>query len=255
MTPSSKNTKMMYNGLTNRWLKYREIPKEEVIASGVDIEATNVIHICANGKIIHPNWIYDNLTTEGNYYYFDFTEYISEVLFDRISFAKDLRLKDIFHLVQNNIDFLEPVIKNYCREYCQVGLTDIQLYDPTYSDENIEYLELYKFVEITRDYEFPESEKLCIESVDQLHFHGIGHELQSDTNHHLKGSRINWSISYNKVNELSDTPIIINRDTMFYDNNFDKDGPKVYKGENPKLIDVIHAIFFELSWDGDPTKK
>lgn len=245
----------MYNGLTNKYLNFTELSIEEVKRLGVKLDCYN-LHLCANGVIISPEWIFDDLTAEGAYHYFDFSNRFSKILFEKIAFAENLKLKDIFILVKNNIDFLEPIINNYCREFCEVGLTDIKPYPNEYSVSNTEYLELYHYIDVFKDYD--DETTLRVEGMHEWSFHGMGYELKETSPEGFSvGQRTPWGISYVNANELSDIPIQIKKNVTYYqaDDSGKTIENNVFGGDYPKIIDILHTIFYELAWNGDPKKK
>lgn len=228
---------------------FKYIKQDEAERLGIAIDR-ELLNICKNGQLIYSHWYYDELTSNGRYIFLDVTDKFSNYLFERVRFVDDLRLSDIFQLVQNNINFIEPIIGNYCREISKAGLIDIKPYSNQYDEEEIEYLEFYRYLNIEKYYQEPPSDKRVIELNDG--FHGVGFELQADYNYHSKGSRINRALDFSKINELSDTPIKINPDMPLYDYDV-VGGPKeVFSVYEPKLLDVINEIFYELSWYGGP---
>jgi hypothetical protein len=230
---------------------FKYLKPEEAKKLGVTEE--EIVNICKDGQLIYSRWCYDELTEVGSYINLDITDKLSNYLFERVRFVDDLRLKDILLLVKNNIDFLEPIIGNWCREIVEKGLTNIKPYSNTYDSDGIEYLEFYRYLQIEKDYrEKADSGKRLVEGIDELSFHGIGFELKDEYNYHSKGTRINWSLGFTKVNEIADTPIRINPEIPIYNIDCTRDVVGAYE---PRLINIIRELFYEMSWYGPPDDK
>jgi hypothetical protein len=229
------------------------VKANEALNLGIRLD-TETLNLCKDGQLIHSRWYYDDLTQQGKYIFLDVTDNLSGFLFERINFAEDLRLKDIFVLVKNNIDFLEPVIQNWCREIVEEGLTNIVPYTAEYNPANIEYLDFYRYISIEPDHEDKNSGMSYIEGNDEVGIHGIGFELQEDYNHHSAGTRINWGLGFIPNNEIADTPVKIGQTIKLYELIRSNDC-KEYKAYNPRLIDILHELFYELSWYGPPKQR
>jgi hypothetical protein len=222
-------------------------------AEKMGINPEEILNICKDGQLISSRWYYDELTENGKYIYLDVTNELPNHLFERVRFVDDLCLKDILVLVKNNIDFIDPIVGNWCREIVEKGLTNIKPYESEYDSDGIEYLEFYRYLTLERDYrEADSSEKKMIEGIDELSFHGVGFELQEDHNHHSTGTRINWSLGFIKINEIADTPIKINPEIPIHNMDGTRDVVGAYE---PRLINVIRELFYELSWYGPPDDK
>lgn len=239
--------------MKHRLSDFKYINKNDAESLGVSTE-DEILNICKNGRLIYSRWYYDELTSVGKYIFLDVTDKFSNYLFDRVRFVDGLLLKDILLLVQNNISFIDPILGNYCKEITNAGLTDIKPYTNEYDPDGIEYLEFYRYLNVEKDYREPPSEHRTVEFVSG--FHSIGFELQEDYNYHSKGTRINWSLGCIKINEIADTPIKINPYAPFYDIDTLSDGPtEIFSSYEPKMIDILNEIFFELSRYGPPDNK
>lgn len=229
--------------------EYPDLTKDEAEALGIKTDI-DCAYICKGGQLVYCRWNYDELTDNGKYIFLDVSDSIQEFLFERIRFADDLRLKDILMLVKNNIDFIEPIIGEGCRDAVTYGLQNIKPYVNEYSPDEIEFLEFYRYLNVEQEYFHSytastekRDPKKFLEGMDELGLHGMGYVLEEIHNHWPKGQRIPWAISYVRANEVADTPIVINDEIIFYDHDKEKEKYTVY---SPRLINVIRELFFEL---------
>lgn len=219
------------------------------------------LEIRKGGKLVETKWVYDREKEEGEYKEFDRTDQAIRHLFEPCQLGEDVRLKDIFELLNTELDIFDAVIGNWCKEIVTEGLTkpgkpyDLTKYDP----EQIEYLEL----RYTPEYEL-------YEGVDSFYgftrpdFGGVGVELQNDgdQDHYKKGERIPWGISFTAANDLINIPVKLNDTFAVYEGILRcKDKPgfghKLVEFKNPTytLGGILEGIIWEMSFHGGPEKR
>lgn len=175
----------------------------------------------------------------------------SHFLMQNVSLSPSVKLKDIFIFTMRHAHIVEPVIGNWCLEYSLAGLEDIKVHNNQYDANGIEYLELYWIISTSRKKVDGVHE---IYGIDKMHFHGVGFELQEDVeNMGKKGSRINWGIGLGKVNEISDLPLKIKNDLILAgEEDFSHKKAKKFAAPETSLLNIIHSVFWELSFHGSP---
>lgn len=225
----------------------RVLTNEEAAVLGINLELART-YIVPGGKLISVDWQYDDFAETGAYYAIDVSDILPQQLFETIAFSDDLKLKDIFLLVKDNIDFLEPVIGCWCREFIEEGLTDIVPYSGEYDQEGIEYLEVYNFLEVDT---CNVGEK-TLNGLSGVDFHGIGFLLKEDYEFYTAGTRVNWGLTAH-ANELADIPIKIDKTIKIH--NDDAVSGIEYNCDDYNLITILRGIFWELSWYGPKCRQ
>lgn len=220
------------------------------------------LEIRKGGKLIETKWIYDKVAKQGAYHDIDRTDQAIRNLFEVCELAPDVTLKDIFLLLNSEIDIFDAVIGNWCKEIVTEGLTapekpyDLNVYDP----EQIEYLELRFTPEYESDGDGTED---YLQGFTRPDFGGTGVELRNDGDqeHYSKGDRIPWGISFTPANELINIPVRLAKDVAIYEGILkSKSGQmpnKLAEFKNPSftLGQILEGIIWEMSFHGGPDKR
>lgn len=218
------------------------------------------LEIRKGGKLIETKWVYDRAAKKGEYQEFDRTDSAIRRLFEPCELAEDVTLKDIFELLNTEIDLFDAVIGNWCKEIVTEGLTqpgkpyDLSKYDP----EQIEYLEL----RYTPEYELYDGVDSC-HGFHRPDFGGVGVELQNDGDqeHYKKGERIPWGISFTPANELINIPVKLNDTFAIYEGilrSAEGQMPKMlaeFKNPTYTLGGILEGVIWEMSFHGGPAKR
>ena len=220
------------------------------------------LEIRKGGKLIETKWVYDKEAKQGSYVEFDRTDRAFRYLFEQCQLAPDVTLKDIFELLNSDIDVFDAVIGNWCEEIVTEGLTqpakpyDLSKYDP----EQIEYLEL----RYTPEYDLDGDNKDVFYGFHRPDFGGVGVVLQNDgdQDHYKKGERIPWGVSFSKANDLINIPVKLADKFVVYEgimkwDKVSKDNKKLAEFNNPTytLGGILEGIIWELSFHGGPDKR
>lgn len=218
------------------------------------------LEIRKGGKLIETKWVYDKAKGEGEYQEFDRTDSAIRRLFEPCELAADVTLKDLFELMNTELDLFDAVIGNWCKEIVTEGLTqpgkpyDLTKYDP----EQIEYLELV----YTPEYELYDGVDSC-HGFHRPDFHGVGVELRADGDqeHYRKGERVPWGISFTPANELINIPVKLSDTFAIYEGILrspEGQMPKMlaeFKNPTYTLGGILEGVIWEMSFHGGPAKR
>jgi hypothetical protein len=209
------------------------------------------LEIRKNGKLIDTRWIYDEEKQKGEYVEFDVTDNAIRYLFDTCCLEETLTLKDLFLLLNTNLDQFDLIFGNWLKEIVTEGLTKEAEPYGDYSADNIEWLDLRWYISRDKD-------SFC--GYDRPNFGGVGYKLKKETKpFYKKGSRINWGVSFSSANELINIPLRLNTD--FTITNEDSDQGKfmeeiaVFKNATFTLANIIYGVIWELTWNGGPEDR
>ena len=221
------------------------------------------LSIRKGGKLIETKWVYDRAKEEGSYQEFDRTDSAVRHLFEVCDLEADVTLKDIFLLINTELEIFDAVIGNWCKEIVTEGLTqpgkpyDLSKYDP----EQIEYLELTYTPEYDNDGDGGPDELYGFHRPD---FNATGVVLQNDGDqeHYKKGERIPWGVSLTPSNDLINIPVRLSDKFVIYEGILKcKDKPgfshPIAEFSNPTytLGSILYGIIWELSFHGGPDKR
>lgn len=172
-----------------------------------------------------------------------------------IEFAEDIILKDIFLLINQNLDFFDLVFGNWIRQYTEQAL--IAEPEEEEPDENpLDYLRLYWNIGVENG-EF--------EAMAWPDFDGVG-IARVDGDYFKIGDKVHYGIDFCPVQNNAMLPLKFEDEVNFYISAYDYDPTKrknritnsktetfKYKIGHPTLYQAIQGIIWELSWYGNPT--
>lgn len=217
----------------------------------------NNLIISKNGRLLEKKSKYNEDLDKVVYTTKDITKLAPKYLFEECTIASDATLKDIFLILNKNLDIFDTIIGNWTKELVTEGLNNTATpYTGKYNPDGIEYLELYKASEYN---------KSCKEFYSHTDLHGIGFKLKADKLFSWgevewkKGTRINWSLSFLKPNEIINIPIKLNTTLTVIngDINHGKYHDKLaeYQGVTYTLGEILYSIMWELSFFGGPSSR
>jgi len=213
-----------------------------------------------NGLILERKfWDYDEEKETGQWIYTDVTDQTIEFLFHEITLDENIKLSDVFDLIEKNPLMKTIYRQDYVNELCdEVKKGFLEKVEP--KTQQIEYLELYQ------QWSF-NSESKEYQSVGSYNFHGVGFIQPVDlydgvTENYAgwlqckKGDRIKWSIAMSPVREMLNLPVRFSPEVIVCEDDFDS---KKYLQEISSGISstitfglFIKSILWELSWHGSP---
>jgi len=163
-------------------------------------------------------------------------------------------LRDVINSVVNSeipLPFLKEMLHCGCLEEYQVEMKSKRFK----SDANIEYLEVYWL-----------GDRDELADGSSWSFHGVGPEGFVSDSENLsleeldklreEGYRQNWAIELSPMYELANYPVKISKEMTIAD--WSKDGidnKKIDFKPSITLIELLYAIFWEISFFGNPTKR
>lgn len=208
------------------------------------------------GKLIHTDWIYDKESGEGSYVDIDVTERAISLLFEAITLDPDITLKDIFLLLNTNLEGFKHVIGNWVDEIVTEGLTQKEKpYDlSTYDSDQIEYISLSYNVE----YDENDNNTLSLYGLNRLNVSGIGVPLKEKQGFYNEGERIPYSISYTPTNELINIPVkFTNKLEVMAGIMQQNPGVTLASFENPEVTlgQILNSIIWDFSFAGSPRSR
>jgi hypothetical protein len=175
----------------------------------------------------------------------DITDELPCYLMEKCQLDDDITLKEVFLLIEKDIDIFKVIIGNWCKEIITEGLyNNSKPYSNEYDKDEIEYLELYRYYNIDEP-----------ESFGCIHFHGMGYELQEEHDHFLKGERIPWSLSMTKSNDIINIPLRLNNNIKIYDDDYKVIRENCDETSLYGLIDILYCVIWELSFHGAPKDR
>lgn len=195
----------------------------------------------------------------------DVTDSAVRFLFDYCTLEDGVTIRDIFLLLNSELELFDLVLGNWTKEIVNEGLSQPgKPYDLS-DEEAIEYLELYWSV--SYDESTPE-----LNGINRPEFHGVGVAQKEDKVfewgglEHKKGERTRWAVDLSPVSDLVNIPVKLNTDFVVFD-----DDPKhetdmdqqvgfgfpigTYKGANFTLGNILEGIIWELSFHGEPAQR
>ncbi len=227
------------------------------------------LEIRKGGKLIETKWVYDKAAKQGEYKEFDRTDSALRHIWDNCQLSADVTLRDIFLLLNTELDVFDALIGNWCKEIVTEGLTKpakaVGVYDP----DEIEFLEL------RQNFYYDESSQYgpSFYGYNRPDFGGVGYELKEDKLFDWidkatgkpaiewpKGERIPWGISFSKANDLIDLPVKLDTEARVFNENVDDkvnyhNQITTYKGATYSLGSILYGIIWEMSFHGGPDKR
>lgn len=223
------------------------------------------LRIAKGGKLIETDWVYDNEKEAGSYVDEDVTKLAIRRLFDPCTLEDGVSLRDIFELVNTELDIFDLVIGNWCKEIVTEGLTGTPKKVGYYDPAEIEYLTLGYYAS------YNSKKKNSFHGFHRPDFGGVGWKLKDniyfDWNdpktgekmiEHHKDTRINWGLSFTPANEIIDLYVILEPEMKIYENDTDGDYmSELHSFGEPEytLGGIIQGIIYELSFHGGPVDR
>lgn len=216
------------------------------------------IQIRKGGKLIETYWHYNKKKKAGLYKERNLTKKSVAYLFEPCTLEDGLLLKDIFLLLNTNLDIFKVIIGNWCSEFVQEGLKPLKGKE---AEREIEFLELYSSLEKTMD------QKTKFQTVDGGVFpelHGTGFVQKKDkymspeNGGYLEckaGKRISYSVSFMSASELARLPIKLSDEIKIYDMDNQYCIHEILKGVSYSLGQILYGIIWELSFYGPPVDR
>jgi hypothetical protein len=212
----------------------------------VQIDSEKIV-LRGGASLIQTRWIYDDQTEHGQFVDFNVNDCVSAYLFEKITLANAVTLRDVFSLVEKS-SFLKEYLHHYwIDEFLSNFKSLTKSHAPTTS-RSIEYLELYWSWEYDKDSQ-------SYRNPVRPDFHGVGILQQEDLIEHdhiacPKGQRINWSISTAELGEIIDLPLKIGDEALITET-----APPLKIRCDTTLGQMLEGIFWELSFHGGPNGR
>lgn len=245
--------------------KTKEISRQEAIALGVYV-AENCLTLVPGGGLVQP---INSLNGDKSFFLFSRSE-ASGYLLSQVRLSPLLRLLDVFDFAYSQKKILTPLLGPFFLDYCKEGMIKIKVG----ADDNLAYLELYRNLLIKEDVSWQALSKTAIDrpaqpqmiesltGLDRIGIHGVcllsGEDAKNKTA--IIGEdglpRELFSISLSETAMLSAMPLRLS--TVVEMNAQGGDATPIKKFRAPSqvcLLDLLTAIFSELSLYGSPASK
>ncbi len=223
------------------------------------------LKIAKGGKLIETERVYDEKKGKGSYVDIDVTPLAIRKLFDSCVLDKDVTLRDVFKLVNTELDMFDVFIGNWCKEIVTEGLIGKPKKVGKYDPDEIEYLTLgyYANYNSAKSKDFfgfhrPDFGGVGWELKDNIYFNWEDPKTGEKEIEHRKGSRIIWGVSFTPANELMDLPLILEPTMKVFESDTEGDYMKeLYSFGTPEytLGGIIHGTICELSFHGGPQDR
>ncbi|RQS71940.1 hypothetical protein DID96_11655 [Burkholderia sp. Bp8963] len=203
------------------------------------------------GTLEYVQWVQDEDAEEGAYVPVDVSNSAAAYAMEPVRFVGEICVRDIFALLERNPVLVEMFRRLHSAAYLQEARHGHAVpYTGEYDPEGIEYLELF------HDWEL-DPQTNALDGTHRLWVCGVGYELRDDVleDGHLryaKGTRIRWAVTYSPLPQIINLPLRVNPDANVTGSRDVTQTLHAFQVPNPTLLQVIHAVLWELSWAGSP---
>lgn len=214
-------------------------------------------------RLLWRHWHYDHASGRGRFRVEEVTDQVARYALEPVTLAKGVCLADLFALVAGSPALIELLRRDFAAELI-AEMAEQQRASPAeplaaQADAGacIEYLEVYQAW-------YVHSRNGHLASTARAHLHGVGPVLEEDQYEgaHLmypKGSRIKWSLSFSRPQELAYLPVRIEPQVLVYEDDPDAANygqpVQVFGRHDLTLLQVLQAVFWELSFHGAGSQR
>lgn len=180
-----------------------------------------------------------------------------EFLFEPVTLDPDLRLGDVFKLLDLCPTLQQVFRRTWAAKLCEEArkgpLSQSRGSDPA-EVAGVEYLEFYCSWAL-------DTSSQTYRSVHSLDLHGVGHVLEVDalTYEAKTGDRIKWSVSLTPVRQLLDLPLRLREDLTVTEDDIDAKGYAdviaFARYSEVLLGQVIQGVLDEVAFHGGPDEQ
>lgn len=205
--------------------------------------------------LIARTWETDGKHEDGRWDELDVTDRAHERIFEFITMDAAVTVGDIFRLLDASPLLQQVFRRDFAEELCAEArkgpVTAAKAGNDSSAHEPIEYLELYQ------QWSFDTSTSVY-GPTQRLHLHGIGFELQEDSeeHHRKKGERVRWSVSLTPLRELLPLRLLVNPEVQVAEDDLNAKayGDEISRVRHPDVTlgQVVHGVLWELSFHGAP---
>ena len=174
----------------------------------------------------------------------DVTDRAHKLLFEPVTLDDDVALRDIFLILQRELDFYNTLFGNWCKEIVNEAFSPAENNQKPLTEDGMQYLEVFWLIT-----EGKHKEKMSLSGHHFPAFHGWG--IWDD------GTEGGFGVEFTPVYQLLDYPVKLNNDMIIYDEVPGKtsESTRTYNDITYTLGHVLYAIIWELSFFGSPTMR
>lgn len=204
------------------------------------------------GRLLLRHWDPDTKS----YLTHDVTAKAPKFLFVPCELEDGVILEHLFRIVSQNIELYEEIIGLWCREFIkeafssETPITDASAFE-TDSNE-LEYLELHW--NIAPYYVEERDLRLALCGFQFPEFSGMGPILEKKLHGKNPGERVVYGVDFTSTKKLKHLPLKINNKARISLHANQEDAQTI-EMESPTLGQIIHGIFWELSFFGGPSAR
>lgn len=184
------------------------------------------------GSLFGKQWSYDEKTCKGEYVYEDISDDSFEYLYENVTLL-NVTLNDIFVLTERCSDVYRTIFR---RNYYEEIIKEVNSGDGPLEDKEVEYLEIYKYLDIMEIEDKVHESNLCVS------FHGVN-----------KTTDTNYSLMFSSAKLLKNLPLYLKSDISIFEEKYVPDytfKEQTFPSINYTLFEVLNAVFWELSFAG-----
>lgn len=190
---------------------------------------------------------------------YEVSEIAVRYLTEHIELDEDITMRDLFLIIEKNINIFELIFGNWIKEYTEEALYATVEPKETLSPNNkLEYVQLYWQLSIDDQNKYREKgepkyehKSLHIPSFPQ--FDGISVAVE-DNEFYKKGDEIKWAMDFTPTQNYIDVPLKLNKKIIIYDENTNEQ-QVYYEDSSYTLYQVILGVIWEISFNGGPKDR
>jgi hypothetical protein len=168
----------------------------------------------------------------------DVTDIAISYLHEDIEFDDNVTLRDLFLVINKELELFNLIFGNWIDEYTNVILCGV----PESEEENNQIDHLLVSLEIEN-----EGEEYNIPSFPE--FHGVG-ICKEPFETYKEGDEIKWGISFSPMQKFADTLLVLDPFVHVYNSKTKE--KNTYPSSGYTFFNVIYAIVYEISFHGGP---
>ncbi len=184
-----------------------------------------------DGKITRSVWNPEDRKMDA----YDVTDRAPSFLFQECTVDDDVTLRDVFLILQRDVDLYDTIFQNWCKEIVTEAFENPAKPRDNDGPGQIDYVELCWNLDIDR-----EENTLTFGGFPSFHGYGTWDD----------GTPGPWGVDFSPASTLLDYPLKLNDEIRVIDGAI-----QTYKGAQFTLGQILYGIIWELSFFGGPKEQ